>query len=257
MAAERGDGVDDEQRAGVVRQLADLFERLPRAGRRLGVHDAPPASACGDRCNAAATSAGSMTRPHGASTFTSVAPQRSTMSAMRVPKTPLTQTTAVVAGLEQVHQARLHAGAAGAGDRDGQLVARLEDELQQPLRLVHDAQEGRDRGGRPAGCSWRASTRGLTVLGPGPSRTRCGGCSGSLCGMANFYKSLRTPRPARPGPPKTTTRSWYTWSAARHTPCKGNCRCVEVTPPNRASSSAWSRSRDPPRCRRTRGDPAG
>ena len=37
--------------------------------------------------------AGSMVSPQGASTFTSVPPARSTMSLMRVPKTPLTPTT--------------------------------------------------------------------------------------------------------------------------------------------------------------------
>ena len=58
----------------------------------------------------------------------------------------------LVARLDEIDEARLHAGAAGAGDGDGQLVAGLEEVSQQPLRLVHRGEkigiEVADTGGR-------------------------------------------------------------------------------------------------------------
>ena len=47
----------------------------------------------------------------------------------------------LVAGLYQVDETGLHAGAAGAGNRDGQCVFSLEEKPQQLLRLVHHGYE--------------------------------------------------------------------------------------------------------------------
>ena len=91
------------------------------------------------------------TWPQGTSSFTSLPPQRPTMSAMRLPKTPAAQTITVSPGsitltsaasmpAEPVPETAMVKGFCG-----------LEGEAELGLHLVHDPQELGDRGGRASG----------------------------------------------------------------------------------------------------------
>ena len=85
-----------------------------------------------------------------------------------------------VAGLEQVDEARLHAGRAGAADRQRQRVRGLEHGSEPIGDLVeHDEEVGIEV---PEDGRWSASiTSGYGFDGPGPSRRRSvSGTSGTL-----------------------------------------------------------------------------
>jgi len=164
-SAERGDGVDDEQRPGVVGEPASLRAAATRRSTSRRVRS--PALGL----TAAAKRGGDVGRfddlPHGAR------PAPGWRRSVRRCPHPRAEHAVdahhrFVAGLEQVDHAASMPHCR-ARHRDRQLVARLEDELQQAPRLVHDAQVlGIEV--PISGCSWRAA-RAVDVAGPGPSRT--------------------------------------------------------------------------------------
>ena len=138
-AAQRGDRVDQQERPRAVDQLRDLFQRLVGAGRGLGVDDPHhlgagmrgegvahrrrvdgPAPLDLDRVHPGAAAPGDVEHP--------------------AAEDPGDADDHLVAGLDQVGDRGLHAGAAGPRDRQGQTVLGAEDPAQHAAGRVHDPQ---------------------------------------------------------------------------------------------------------------------
>ena len=94
-----------------------------------------------------------------------------------------------VAGLEQVDEARLHAGRAGTADRQRQRVLRAEDGAEAVAASRRGARGSPGRGDRAAAARTRPSTSGYGFDGPGPSSRR------SLSGMVGTLAVLVRPSP--------------------------------------------------------------
>ncbi len=119
----------------------DLGDRLARAGGGLGVDEGrPPVGARGGWPPPSAWS--SSTLPGSASTRVTRAPMRVATSHIRSPKTPGHADHDVVARLEEIGEAGLHAAAAGAGERNGERVRGAEEAPQPLLRLVDEGEKG-------------------------------------------------------------------------------------------------------------------
>ena len=138
-AAQRGHGVDQQQRAGVVDDCGDLFDRLPGAGRSFG-HDDADHLRLRHVDGPSAISSAVKTSPQGRSMRVTLAPARSATSPIRAPKTPLTHDDHRVARLDEIDDRRFHAGRAGAAHRERHPVLRAEQLAQAALQLVHDLQ---------------------------------------------------------------------------------------------------------------------
>ena len=129
--------------------------------------------------------------PHGTSSFTSLPPQRPTMSAMRVPKTPFTPTMTVSPGSMTLTSA-------------ASIPAEPVPEMAMVnwfcvWKAVRSMAWTSFMMTRKAGSRWpisgvamARSTRGLTMLGPGPRSRRWGGLSSA--GNGAFMCCLRAKR---------------------------------------------------------------
>jgi hypothetical protein len=139
VPAQRGDGVDQEQRAGVPDQAPDLGQRLVRARRRLRVHHRHHlglrvrAQRLGHGVHLDRAAPRDLQRVHGRP----VAPGH-------VLEPPAERAgdgdDHLVPRFDQVGHAGLHAGAARPGDGQRQRVLRAEHGLQHRARLVHHLQ---------------------------------------------------------------------------------------------------------------------
>ena len=99
------------------------------------------------------------------------------ISEMRRPKKPHCADDHGVAGLEQIRDARLHPGRAGAVQRQHQSRPACGRRAAASRRRRAGCRAGRGRGGRASGVRIASSTAGSTFVGPGPHRSRSGGWS--------------------------------------------------------------------------------
>ena len=135
--AERGHGVDHEEDVGVVDQLRDAFEWLVGAGRGLGVDQADGlrrrvgGEGLGDRL------VGDRFTPRHLDRVDRRAIALGDIFHAGAEDTVLDHDH-LVAALDQVGDARLHAGAAGARHREGQRILRPHHLAQQVAHGVHD-----------------------------------------------------------------------------------------------------------------------
>ena len=145
LAAQRRRAVQEQQRVVLATGGAEPVERLRHPGRALAVHDGERAAAAVHRRD----------EPSGFQRPPELALDADHLGAgagqrAREPLAEQARDAAddAVAGVHEVDDRRLHAGAAGAGQRQRGAAARGERLAQKDLGLVHDRREGRVHGSR-------------------------------------------------------------------------------------------------------------
>ena len=152
------------------------------------------------RASPARTSSGVKTRPHSVSMTTGVPPQRSTTSAMRVPKTPLTPTTTSSPGSTRLTK---HVSMPALPVPEMGSVNAFPVWNTCRRRVLVSSIRPMNTGSRwpTSGVDRARSTRGWTLLGPGPRRTRRGvsvsyGAIRVLFDLRDVGQASRKPRNA-------------------------------------------------------------
>ena len=158
VAAERGDGIDEEKHVGVVNELGNSFERLVGTGRSFRVNDGEE---LGLGMRSDGFGSGFVGNDFAPGCFDGVNSGSATLHDVLHASTEdaVEADDGLVAGFEEIDRESFHASHAGAGDGESHLVFRLINLAKHLAGFVHDldilrievAQSGRAHRGENAG----------------------------------------------------------------------------------------------------------
>ena len=136
---ERRDRVDEEERVGSL-ERGEWLDRVLDSGRRLGVHDGDEPAVGPGTLRGEERLGVDRTAPRGLDAR-QLRPGPAGDLAHPLAEHTVHPDDHVVAGLEEVHEARFHARGAGAAHRQGECVLGAEDRAQPRRRLVEQREE--------------------------------------------------------------------------------------------------------------------
>jgi hypothetical protein len=177
LAAQGGRTVDEQQRVVLAAGVAEAIERLRNARGGLAVHDGDGVAAGAHRGH---DPLGRQRAPELAVDAYDVRARAREGSGEALADQAGDAAHDAVARIDEVRDGGLHAGAAGAGDRQCRARGGCERVAQKHLRLVHHGREGwvhRPRGGTRQACAHAVGQR--TRAGPEQQRLEAGFAQGA------------------------------------------------------------------------------